>query len=60
MNVEEKRPEERLGEYIARVRESRGMSVEELSAATKVAVSYVKSIEAGDWKAFPVAAYVRG
>lgn len=60
MNFEEKRPEERLGEFIARVRESRGMSVEELSAATKVAVSYVKSIEAGDWKAFPVAAYVRG
>lgn len=60
MTVEEKRQDERLGEYIARVRTARGMSVEELSAATKVAVSYVKSIEAGDWKAFPVAAYVRG
>ena len=36
------------------------MSVEELSAATKVSVAYIKSIEAGDWKAFPVAAYVRG
>lgn len=60
MAVEEKRPEERLGEYVARVREARGMSVEELSAATKVAVSYIRSIEAGDWKAFPVAAYVRG
>jgi len=60
MTVEEKRPEERLGEYIARVRDARGMSVEELSAATKVAVSYVKAIEAGDWKVFPVAAYVRG
>lgn len=60
MNFEEKRPEERLGEFIARVRESRGMSVEELSAATKVAVSYIKSIEASDWKVFPVAAYVRG
>lgn len=60
MAVIEKKPEERLGEYVARVRESRGMSVEELSAATKVAVSYIKSIEAGDWHAFPVAAYVRG
>lgn len=60
MTVEEKRTDERLGEFIARVRESRGMSIEELSAATKVAVSYVKSIEAGEWRAFPVAAYVRG
>lgn len=60
MAVEEKRPDERLGEYIARVRESRGMSVEELSAATKVAVAYVKAIEAGEWRSFPVAAYVRG
>jgi cytoskeletal protein RodZ len=59
-NPAEKRPDEKLGEFIARVREERGMSVEELSAATKVSVAYIKSIEAGDWKAFPVAAYVRG
>ena len=58
--AEEKRPDEKLGEFIARVRESRGMTVEELSDATKVAVSYIRSIEAGQWKAFPVAAYVRG
>ena len=57
---EEKRPDEKLGAFIARVRESRGMTVEELSEATKVAVSYVKSIEAGNWKAFPVSAYLRG
>lgn len=59
-SVEEKRPDERLGDYIARVREARGMSVEELSTLTKVSVSYIKSIEASDWKVFPVAAYVRG
>lgn len=58
--VEEKRPDERLGEYIARVREARGMTVEELSSVTKLTVANVKSIEASDWKAFPVAAYVRG
>lgn len=57
---EEKLPDEKLGAFIARVRESRGMSVEELSVVTKVQVPYIKSIEAGDWKAFPVAAYVRG
>lgn len=58
--VEEKRPDERLGEYIARVRESRGMSVEELSRVTKLTVSNIKAIETSDWKSFPVAAYVRG
>ena len=59
-NPAEKSPDEKLGAFIARVREERGMSVEELSAATKVSVAYIKSIESGDWKAFPVAAYVRG
>ncbi|MDD5943536.1 helix-turn-helix domain-containing protein [Fibrobacter sp.] len=59
-NPAEKSPDEKLGAFIARVREERGMSVEELSAATKVSVAYIKSIETGDWKAFPVAAYVRG
>ena len=59
-NPAEKSPDEKLGAFIARVPEERGMSVEELSAATKVSVAYIKSIEAGDWKAFPVAAYVRG
>lgn len=58
--VEEKRPDERLGEYIARVREARGMSIEELSSVTKLTVANVKAIEASDWKSFPVAAYVRG
>jgi cytoskeletal protein RodZ len=58
--VEEKRPDEKLGEFIARVREARGMSIEELSEATKLSVTQIKSIEASDWKAFPVAAYVRG
>ena len=59
-NPAEKNPDEKLGEFIARIRQERGMSVEDLSAATKVSVAYIKSIEAGNWKAFPVAAYVRG
>ncbi|MCQ2106197.1 MAG: helix-turn-helix domain-containing protein [Fibrobacter sp.] len=58
--VEEKRPDERLGEYIARVREARGMSLEDLSAVTKLTVSNLKAIESSDWKSFPVPAYVRG
>ena len=56
----EKRPDEKLGDFIARAREERGMSVDELSVATKVSVTYIKAIEAGEWKKFPVAAYLRG
>ncbi|MCQ2097556.1 MAG: helix-turn-helix domain-containing protein [Fibrobacter sp.] len=58
--VEDKKADERLGEYIARIRTARGMSLEDLSAVTKVTVSHLKLIEAGDWKAFPVEAYIRG
>lgn len=58
--AEEIRPEEKLGAFIARVRESRKMTVEQLADAIKLSISYVKAIEAGDWRSFPVAAYVRG
>lgn len=58
--VEDKNADERLGEYIARIRKERGMTLEDLSAVTKVTVPFLRSIEAGDWKAFPVEAYVRG
>ena len=58
--AEEIRPEEKLGQFIARVRESRKMTVEELADSIKLGVSYIKAIEAGDWRTFPVAAYVRG
>ncbi|MCF0223028.1 MAG: helix-turn-helix domain-containing protein [Fibrobacter sp.] len=58
--IDEKKAEENLGAYIARIRASRGLTVEELARATKLSVSNVKSIEASDWKAFPVAAYARG
>ena len=54
------RPEEKVGQYIARVRESRKMTVEELADSIKLGVSYIKAIEAGEWRTFPVAAYVRG
>ena len=58
--AEEMRPEEKVGQFIARVRESRKMTVEELADSIKLGVSYIKAIEAGDWRTFPVAAYVRG
>jgi cytoskeletal protein RodZ len=58
--AEEMRPEEKVGQFIARVRESRKMTVEELADSIKLGVSYIKAIEAGEWRTFPVAAYVRG
>ena len=60
IQAEEMQPQEKLGDFIARVRTARGMTIEQLSDEIKLGVSYVKAIEAGDWKVFPVAAYVRG
>jgi cytoskeletal protein RodZ len=60
IQAEEMQPQEKLGDFIARVRAARGMTIEQLSDEIKLGVSYVKAIEAGDWKVFPVAAYVRG
>jgi len=58
--IEDKRPDERLGAYLARAREARSMSVSDLATATRLSEKNVSLIEAGDWKAFPVQAYLRG
>lgn len=58
--IEEKRPDERLGAYLARAREARGLSVEELANVTKLTEKNISLIESGDWKAFPVEAYLKG
>jgi len=58
--IEDKRPDERLGAYLARVREAKGLTVEELATVTKLTVKNITLIESGDWKAFPVEAYLRG
>ena len=58
--IEDKRPDERLGAYLARAREARGLSVEELATVTKLTVKNITLIESGDWKEFPVEAYLRG
>ena len=58
--IEDKRPDERLGAYLARAREAKSMSVADLATATRLSEKNVNLIEAGDWKAFPVQAYLRG
>ena len=58
--VEDKRPDERLGAYLTRAREAKSMTVAELATATRLSEKNISLIEAGDWKAFQVQAYLRG
>ena len=59
IQLEEKNPNERLGDFLARVRESQGLSIEVLSERTKISVKILHFIESSDWKSLPVEAYVR-
>ena len=59
IQLEEKNPNERLGDFLARVRESQGLSIEDLAERTKISVKMLHFIEASDWKSLPVEAYVR-
>ena len=59
IQVDEKNPNERLGDFLTRVRESQGLSIEDLSERTKISLKMLRFIEASDWKSLPVEAYVR-
>ena len=59
IQLDEKNPNERLGDFLARVRESQGLSIDDLSDRTKISVKMLHFIEASDWKSLPVEAYVR-
>ena len=59
IQLDEKNPNERLGDFLARVRESQGLSIEDLSERTKISLKMLHFIEASDWKSLPVDAYVR-
>ena len=59
IQLEEKNPNERLGDFLARVRESQGLSIEDLAERTKISVKMLHFIESSDWKSLPVEAYVR-
>lgn len=58
--IEDKRPDESLGAYLVRAREAHSLTVDDLSNLTKITVAHITAIEKGDWKAFPVEAYLRG
>lgn len=59
-SVEPKTSDESLGAYLKKIRESKGLSLEDLSRKTHIALNLLQQIEAGEWEKFPVEAYVRG
>lgn len=49
-----------LGEELKREREMRGVSLREISDATKISMRYLAALEAGDSKHLPAPVFVRG
>jgi hypothetical protein len=48
------------GEVLRRVRESRGLSLRELSDRIRIGVSHLENIEADQYRSLPVTVYLRG
>ncbi len=49
-----------LGEQLKEARTSKGVSLEEAAAATKIKLEYLRSLEEGDHPTLPPRAYVKG
>ncbi len=56
------REEEQIhpGSQLRQVREEKGLSVEEVSAATRVSAANIRAIEAGEYERLPADTFVRG
>jgi cytoskeleton protein RodZ len=50
----------RFGEHLKRERELRGVSIEEVSAATRISTKFLQAIEHGQWEQLPGGAFNRG
>ncbi len=50
----------RLGDRLREERKRKGYTVEEVAKATKIRIGFLDSIEKGDYKSLPSAAYVQG
>jgi flagellar biosynthesis protein FlhG len=48
------------GRLLAKVRESRGVEIEEIAKATKISISHLKAIEADAFSELPALVYTRG
>ncbi len=51
---------EKIGEYLKRERELRGISLDELSSCTKISKRLLLSIEGSAWDEFPSEVFIRG
>jgi len=51
---------ETLGQYLKRERESRSMSLEELSRATRIGLPFLEALERDDFDFFPQRDFIRG
>lgn len=49
-----------FGEHTRRERELRGVSLEEVSAATRISVTFLEALERGDWEKLPGGVFRRG
>lgn len=50
----------RLGDRLREERKRRGLSIDEVAKATRIRSGFLESIEKGDYKSLPSAAYVQG
>ncbi len=57
---ESKKENESLAAYLTRARIAKGYTIEDMVRETRISITYMKYIEAGDWNQFPVDAYLRG
>lgn len=55
-----KNENESLAAYLTRARKAKGYTLEDMVRETRISITYMKNIEAGDWSKFPVDAYLRG
>ena len=51
---------EYTGDLIRRVREARGLEVDDLSNRTKISLAYLRAMEEEDFHAMPAPVYLRG
>ena len=49
-----------VGAYLRQMRESRGVSLEEIARVTRVTASYLHALEADDYESLPVPVFTRG
>ncbi len=58
--VSENRTGQPVGAYLRTIRESRGLTLEDVAAATRIGKNYLLAIEEGAYEKLPSSAYIKG